>query len=349
MLVKPNGRVDTSEVPVPEPFRDTLSDPTPQTLEGVIRWIRGPTITAKPTRPSFPCDGPIELDLVLTNESPMPMTLEMPPGDNGAGALFSADLWDRQGVRILAGYEWAVNLQAQPGRREPEPVRRTLPPGASLPAKVSFLLPLSHCAQDPANARTLSLILRAGGAQEEAPGSPRLWRGLKRADVPIRVTCPYAEWASTLAQPSGPWLALIGNRSPFYGAHIVSCVDGPVPMSIGLAADGLGAGRLWAFLGYDELPGTEIEALLAPWFRVTRDGVALPGPQADRETAAARLEKLRPRHDWIVHTLDLAKHFPFDRPGTYRVRLVLPAGGGDSLSNVLTVRILDEKGGGLRQ
>jgi len=334
------GKVDLSRIPIPEFVRPHLKQPTPQALETVMRWLRGLTLDVKPTEDTFRCDEPIELSATLTNTSTLPMKL-LRASAHALGPYGWIRLWDPHGFRVLAQPVLEGNHRPdevdQPTPRISQEVF-TLAPGGSFVCRARFRCRLDDFVQDPAGTRTLTMRYDTGFWCTP----PRhVWQGQATARRPIRLLCPYRRWAADLQQPNAQWSVSIGN------AGSGSCTDWrpltaapghSVEVAIGLEYP-KGASGAWTQFSRLDPIGQGLAGSIASCFRVERQGKAVAGPKADTKAVAKWLTTL-PR-DGYDHELklDLAGCFPFDRPGSYRVRLVPPGANGPSSSNVLTVTV----------
>ena len=322
-----------SQVDIPASIRHQVAKPTPEAVEAVILWLRGPALEAKAVKRAFRCDEPFELDVTFTNPSRFPITLPV------SDCVHLTDLVGAHGF-TLSG-DWADSWPS--GERffdGPEAdgytgPRQTLPPGASLTIRVKLPAPpLSAYGQDPANARSAKLCYSMGSSRKELPAHH--WQGHRYVATDIRLTCPYRRWAANLPRPNGQWAVSIGSRVSSNWRPLVAGPRQPIPIVVGLEPR---ASQDTADL-IERLAGREASALAA-CFRVEREGRTIPGPKADGDALRKLLARLAGRAEHMCQ-LDLAGHFAFREPGTYRLRLVLPGPKAPSLSNVLELRVLAE-------
>jgi hypothetical protein len=342
MQLKDDGRVHVDKLIIPDSLKTVLTNPTQETLEGVIRWLRGPTVSATPVKQAFQCDEPIEFDVTLTNDSPLLMKLEMGSDAHALSRLIGAALWDEKGFPILGELgNCFVPPPVAHADGKVKQIVRTLRPGESLEGRLRYRVLLSDCIQDPARTRSLSLTIITGEYMEEDIPPADVWRGYTRVDAPLRLTCPHERWTATLSRPAGPLRVQIGGQDESDWRPIRAHAGQPVRVTIACAPPK----RESRYFDWDystlAIVAPKAKRPLAACWKVTRGGKALTGQKATREEIAAWLESVRESDDDNGHTFDLAKHFPLKEPGTYRVRLALPFAEGDSLSNVLTVQVVD--------
>jgi hypothetical protein len=340
---------------VPDYIKPMLADLSTEHFEAVLVWVRGPTLTARPAKEVFQCDEPLELEMTLTNPSPLPMRL-MRGSREGFRAFFTGTLRDASGFKALAvpiqgaGNPDGTYLYSSIKDMEASEV---LAPGASLKGTARFDIRLAEYRQDPQCVRTLGLDYSPNMWGEAVKDG---WRGSQCARIPVRIACPYRAWAEGLRRPGGQWAvslfagaghwneAAVAVVSPKQGVWVMVRLDRPDPSDEAFdRQSGFGEGSRLQTLSDEE------RRALAACIRVELQGKAVPGPAPDEKALQgllSRFEKESARgHRWgndgFACPLNLAEFFDLKTPGQYRARLTLPAAGEPSLSNAAVLTVPD--------
>ena len=330
MLARGN-RVKLKGIRVPKSAKPRLRRPTPETLERVIGWLRGPTLTVKPVKPAFRCDESLLFDVTLANRSALHMELPVGADTVAFNEHFRGSLWDAQGFPLLIDCSCKLH-PFEPGDWAQAEATRRLAPGRTVAGRVRLDILLSDYAQDPANADTLRLAYKPFVREKKVHGP--VWTGVSTVNVPIRVTCPYAKWAATLSRHNGELLVTLGNGECTKRERLVALPATGVPVAFAVERPTRDVARYTLDEPAELEP--DLERCAAACFRVERNGRRLPGPRAEDAAARRFAERAAARGQFPL-AVDLARYYAFDTAGTYRVRLVLPGARRPSLSNILEV------------
>ena len=353
--VKGGNAVMPKRWTVPDYIKPMLADLSTEHFEAVLIWVRGPTLTARPAKEVFQCDEPMELEITLTNPSPLPMRL-MRGSREGFRAFFNMTLRDASGFKALAaplqgaGNPDGTYLYSSIKDMEASEV---LAPGASLKGTARFDIRLAEYRQDPQCVRTLGLEYAPNMWGEAVKDG---WRGSQCARVPVRIACPYRAWAEGLRRQGGEWAvsvfagagnwseAAVAVVSPRQGVWVMVRLHRPDPSDEGFdRRSGLGEG-----MGLQTLSDEERRALAA-CIRVELQGKAVPGPAPDEKALQGLLSRFLKESAsgggraslGFACPLNLAEFFDLKAPGQYRARLILPVAGGPSLSNAAILTVPD--------
>ena len=328
MLVK-GDRVDLSGVGIPPAVSTYLEPCTPGAVETVLRWLRGPKLTARPTEASFRFDEPLTFEVTVTNSTRLPMAL--PAAGDRFGECFGVGLADAHGANLLGRGPCLVSQDVPPV----QPIR-VLAPGGAFTARVTVrAVPIDRYAQDPRRARTAVLSLSTPYPSRDVREG--LWGGVATAEAPIRLTCPFRRWAADLPRPNARWAVWIGTRGSWNWQRVVAGPRQAIPLFVGLRAPELASPHR-----IDRLP-LPLARALASCMRIEHGGRPLAGPAPDTERVLTWLAGLS-RGVQHLCQFDLARHRSFERPGLYRLGLVLPGKREPSLSNVLELLVLEAAG-----
>jgi hypothetical protein len=268
------------------------------------------------------------LEATVTNPSSFPMRLCLASA-GGRSDFHVSDIRDADGFPLL--FDLRCDLD------EPETAAGAakswlIAPGTSVRVPLTFAgPPLAWYWQDPSRAAKVSIY----GTVAPCPGSrERVWLGDMRGECPLRLVCPYREWAEGLVRPAGRWAVSIGARSGVDWAPVVTTPRSGLWLAFRFRHNAERRGD-W---GPDHLLTAEEAEALAACCRVVREGRALPGPAPRPAVLAALLAALE--GEFHEFRLDLARYYSLGRPGVYRVRCALPGTDPPSLSNKLEVVVL---------
>ena len=321
-----NGKVDMTEVPVPKDVKRLLSDRSPANFEAVVRWLLGPRIGAVPVKRVFRYDEPFELRLTMTNPSKFPMKL----------IVGSADRFDehfRVWLHDANGFD--LHRRLWPDDYEPKSWRN-VEDTVTLTRRIRIRVRQNQYLVDPASAQTIRFLYLPRCRRRRMPKD--CWRRHASTTIPIRVTCPRRRWAADLQRPNAEWAVSLGESDAWTErpAPGVAPRGTEVVLSLSRPQDEY----TMYFLDDDIHPlPPHVATSLAACIRVEHDGRFRPGPKRDDKALRRWLATLRKTVLYHQFKLDLARHFPLDRPGSYRVRVALPGAKRPSLSNVLKVVI----------
>jgi hypothetical protein len=330
-----DGKIVMWERIVPENLKKRVENLTPQGFEDLVKSLRGPTITIKPTKESFSCDEPIEFTVTVKNDTSGPIV--MMGGDGLAfGAQCDLRLFDDQGFPCTDECVSGGNksFDDKPDFQSNQKLfRRRLETGSTFSASARFYVRLDAFQQDPERARVAVLTYYPHTDETEQKDAEYLGRPLQTSCA-IRVTCPHPHLADSLRKPSKNFAVCQYLMPTYSNAQIVAPKEGirlwvvflrpEDPESAGGAANAI-----------DMLTPDEVKKALASCLRIEHDGIVLAGEKPDSKRVMAWLAEKRSMEHRAGVELDISDYWPIDAPGVYRVRFVLPDKDGDALSNVV--------------